>query len=288
MKLICAELGIHKPIHTKPYRPMGHGKIESFNRFCITNFIAEVKASSITTLYQLNEAFFAWGDEEYNHRKHSELAMSPKQRWFRDVSRIEYIDEEKMRITFLWREMRTPDKTGVIQLFKQRYKVSPTLAKKKVEVRYDPEKLDDIEIYLENTFKQRAKPLQVSPHRAPRELLPVQQDQSTEKKTDYLGWLTEKHKTKTQITTSDKSSPNRQTLTGFLSILREHVAPEVFDQTIAAEFFESFGPFDPDRLKEALEDLLAVEPPNMHLSFYLDYIQIKLMGGKHEQTKNPS
>ncbi len=47
MRLICAELNIHRPIHTKPYRPEGHGKIEAFNRFCVTNFIAEVKASAI-------------------------------------------------------------------------------------------------------------------------------------------------------------------------------------------------------------------------------------------------
>ncbi|RPJ20890.1 MAG: transposase, partial [Desulfobacteraceae bacterium] len=71
MKILCAELGIHRPIHTKPYRPEGHGKIEAFNRFCINNFIAEVKASDLLTLEELNEAFFAWINEEYNHRKHS-------------------------------------------------------------------------------------------------------------------------------------------------------------------------------------------------------------------------
>jgi len=49
---------------------------------------------------------------------------------------------------------------------------------------------------------------------------------------------------------------------------------------MATEFIESFAPFNPDMLKESLEDLLAVEPPNMHFSFYLNYIQIKLMGGK--------
>jgi len=73
------------------------GKIEAFNGFCTTNFIAEVKASNIITLDQLNEAFLAWVDEEYNRRKHSELGMSPKQRWLKDSSRIEYLDEKKIR-----------------------------------------------------------------------------------------------------------------------------------------------------------------------------------------------
>ena len=288
MKIVCAELGIHHPIHTKPYRPMGHGKIEAFNRFCVNHFIAEVKASSIVTLHQLNEAFLAWVCEEYNLRKHTEIGMTPEQRWGKDLSaggvegssRIQYIEEEKLRIAFLWREKRTPDKTGVIQLFTQRYKVSPVLAKKRVEVRYDPERLEQIEIYLDGVFRQRAKPLQIEPNRAPKERLPLQQYKKPEKITDYLGWITNQHKAKIKITpvNSEKSEDN-QTLAGFLHILCEYISKEVFDEEEAAAFFQTFGPFDPDRLKNTLDDLLAVEPANLHISFYLNRIQTKLRGG---------
>jgi len=280
MKIVCAELGIHHPIHTRPYRPMGHGKIEAFNRFCVNHFIAEVKASNIVTLQQLNEAFFAWAGEEYNLRKHAEIGMAPKQRWTNDASRIQYIDEEKLRIAFLWREKRTPDKTGVIRLFHHPYKVSPTLARKRVEVRYDPERLDQIEIYLDGVFKQRAKPLQIAPNRAPKVLIPVDQDQSPEEKTDYLGWLTRKHKKKIEIVPANGKSPGgNQTLAGFLHILREHISKEVFDEKEATAFFQTFGPFDPDRLKHTLDDLLAVEPDNLHISFYLNHLQSRLRGG---------
>ena len=280
MKIVCAELGIHHPIHTRPYRPMGHGKIEAFNRFCVNHFIAEVKASKIVTLHQLNEAFFAWVGEEYNLRKHAEIGMTPKQRWTNDASRIQYVEEEKLRIAFLWRERRTPDKAGVLRLFHHRYKVSPLLAKKRVEVRYDPETLDHIEIYLDGVFRQRAKPLQITPNRAPREPLPLEQDQMPEEKTDYLGWLTGEHKKKIKITPANgKSSGDNQTLAGFLQILREYISKEVFDEKEAAAFFQTFGPFDPDRLKRILDDLLAVEPKDLHISFYLNHIQTKLMGG---------
>ncbi|PXF54726.1 MAG: hypothetical protein C4B58_15670 [Deltaproteobacteria bacterium] len=280
MKIVCAELGIHRPIHTRPYRPMGHGKIEAFNRFCVNHFIAEVKASNIITLHQLNEAFLAWAGEEYNLRKHTEIRMTPKQRWAKDSSRIQYIDEEKLRITFLWREKRTSDKTGVIQLFNRRYKISPALAKKRVEVRYDPERLDHIEIYQEGTFKQRARPLQIAPNRAPKELLSLQQYQNSGEKTDYLGWLTQQQKAKIQITPSVDNSSNTQTLAGFLNILRERIAEEVFDEREATAFFQTFGPFDADRLKHTLDNLLAVEPKNLHISFYLNHIQDQIPGGK--------
>ncbi|MDY6844198.1 MAG: hypothetical protein SVW57_08940 [Thermodesulfobacteriota bacterium] len=41
----------------------------------------------------------------------------------------------------------------------------------------------------------------------------------------------------------------------------------------------TFGPFDPDRVKRILDDLLAVQPKDLHISFYLDHIRTKLMGG---------
>jgi transposase InsO family protein len=280
MRLICAELSIHRPIYTRPYRPMGHGKIEAFNRYCINNFIAELKASNITRLQQLNEAFLAWVDEEYNQRRHRELGQSPKERWLKDSARIHYLEEEKIRLAFLWQELRTPDKTGVIQLFRRKYKVSPTLAKRRVEVRYDPERLDTIEIYLDGKFRQRAKPLAISPHRAPKELLDIPKAQDTSNTTDYLGWLTKKHKAKTQISPVERKPAKDQTMAEFVAILRGRLDPEVVDQHLAAEFFETFGPFDLNRLKATLDNLLAVNPPNLHLSFYLEHIQRQLIGAQ--------
>ena len=153
------------------------------------------------------------------------------------------------------------------------------MARKRVEVRYDPESLDHIEIYLDGVFKLRAKPLQMTPNRAPKELLPLEQDPNPEEKTDYLGWLTGKHKKKITIVPADGKSPgDNQTLESFLHILRECISQEVFDEKEAAAFFQAFGPFDPVRLKRTMDDLLAVEPDNLHISFYLNYIQSKLPG----------
>jgi hypothetical protein len=280
MKILCAELGIHKPIHTAPYRPQGHGKIEAFNRFCVNNFIAEVKASSVLTLDQLNEAFFAWIDEEYNHRKHSELGMSPKKRWLKDSSRIEYLDEEKIRVAFLWRELRTPDKASIIKLFSRSYKVSAALAKQRVEVRYDPEHLDTIEVYLHGKFRQKTKPLQISAHRAPKEVLALPQEEKSEETLDYLSWLTQTHQKKMKIIPGKEEVRDRGPLQGFLSVLQKHIHPDVFDPSPATDFFDSFGPFDMTKIDQILHDLLAAHPANLHLSFYLNHIHDQLLGGK--------
>jgi transposase InsO family protein len=275
MHLICAELGIHRPIYTKRYRPEGHGKIEAFNRFCITNFIAEVKASAIRTLADLNQAFFAFIDVEYNRRKHSELNMSPKQRWLKDASRITYLEEEKIRQAFLWRELRTADKTGVIRLFNKKYKVAPALAKKKVEVRYDPERLDQIEIYRHAKFVQRAKPLSITPHRAPKQTL-TESHSTPQIKTDYLGWLTQQHKR--NITKENPKADASKTLNEFIHLLSEHIDPKVFDQKRCTEFFNAYGPFDIQKIKPILDTLLAAHPNNLHTAFYLEQIQRYLIG----------
>ncbi|MDY6953705.1 MAG: Mu transposase C-terminal domain-containing protein [Thermodesulfobacteriota bacterium] len=208
-----------------------------------------MKASNITILDRLNEAFFAW------------------------------IDEEKIRIAFLWRELRTPDKTGVIRLFNRPYKLSPTLAKRRVEIRYDPEHLHQIDIYLDGSFRQRAKALQVSPHRAPKEILPIPQDLLADEKIDYLAWLTQRHRAKTRLTSPGEKEDNKQNRQGFLSILRDRIDPEVFDQDEAIDFFETYGPFNLQRLENILTDLLAAHPANLHLSFYLNHIQNQLIGG---------
>jgi hypothetical protein len=108
----------------------------------------------------------------------------------------------------------------------------------------------------------------------------LQQYQNSGEKTDYLGWLTQQKKAKIQITPSVNNSSNTQTLAGFLNILRERISREVFDEREATAFFQTFGPFDVDRLKYTLDNLLAVEPKNLHISFYLNHIQDQIPGGK--------
>jgi putative transposase len=278
MQLICAELGIHRPVYTQPYRPMGHGKIEAFNRYCITNFIAEVKASHIRTLDQLNEAFFAWIDEEYNQRTHSALGTSPKQRWLKDASRIEYLEEEKIRVAFLWRERRTADKTGVITLFNRRYKVSPALAKKRLQIRYDPERLDQIEIYFDGAFKQRAKLLQLTAQRAPKQLPHHAAEQTPQKPTNYLRYLTQKRKSNIQINSKTDTSSTQTTLQSFLDILKDRICAPVLDPKLATDFYQTYGPFDAVKLVACLDTLLCSQPKNLHLSFYLNHVKNRLIG----------
>jgi transposase InsO family protein len=272
MAQICATLGMHRTVFTTPYRPEGHGKIEAFNRLCRAGFIAELKASPIRTLDELNRAFLAWLDIEYNKRRHTELTMTPHERWLQDVTRVQYVDEEKLRRAFLFKVDRSSDKTGVFRLHGGRYQVGWELAKKKFQVLYDPEKLEHVEIYRDGKFVQKAKPLEISTHRAPRKTpsLGSQTNDSGQPPTDYLGHLVEKHQLEMPV---EQPRTGEDTTGAFVALCKNRLSEQIFDEPTVRNFSETYGPFDLIRAEQILSDLLEIHPDNHHIHFYLEAIR---------------
>lgn len=82
-------------------------------------------------------------------------------------SPVQHIDEEALRRAFLWSETRKADKTGIFSLFGRRDQVGPDLARKKVDLRYDPERLEELKVWFEGRFRERVQPFQVQPNRRP-------------------------------------------------------------------------------------------------------------------------
>jgi len=184
MKVICAELGIHAPVFTEVARPQGHGKVEAWNHNCTRNFLAELKASSVQTIDELNELFIIWVEYEYNRTVHSEIGCTPRDRWLRDAARFRYVTEEKLRRAFLWEEERRVDKCAMIQLFTRRYRVSPTLSGRKIKVRYNPEHLELVEIWDGRKFVERVRPFVIQRQRPPKVQLPKPEIPPLQEKTD--------------------------------------------------------------------------------------------------------
>lgn len=127
MRHIVACLGIHGIVFTKAHRPMGHGKIEAFNRLITSAFLAEVPAAGLTTLDAPNEAWLAWSDGVYNRKRHGETGEAPRDRWRRRLADVRFAEEDTLRDAFLWTEARTPDKAGVFSLFGTEYQVGHAL-----------------------------------------------------------------------------------------------------------------------------------------------------------------
>ncbi len=211
MQQIVATLGIQRIVYTRPYRPMGNGKQEALNRLIRSAFIAELKASQITTLDALNEAFLAWADTWHNRRCHAETGATPMDRRQVGRDRVRYVDDEGLRQAFLWKERRTSDKAGVFSLFGVRHQAGPEIARRRIEIRYDPVVLWEVEVWHDGEFVQRARPLQILSQRRPRvaDPEPGAAEASAEPCVDWLGHLVQRRQRRASSSPRRGHSPTR-------------------------------------------------------------------------------
>jgi transposase InsO family protein len=278
MRQIVAELGLHGIIYTKAYRPMGHGKIEAFNRYCASAFIAEVKASTIRTLDELNEAFLAWLEREYNGRVHGETGETPLARWRAAISHVRYAEEGSLRRAFQWKETRKADKTGLFSLFGVRFQVSAPLARRELEIHYDPEQLEQIEVWQDGAFVERLRPFEVQAHRRPK-TEPEAHNPVQKPAADWLGHLVAQRRQQSFVEPSEQQVQDAQKAVrtaqddALVALLAERLDPAVYDEETTRRYLDRYGPFEVDAAAAALDHLIASRGRDLHVRRYLDAIR---------------
>ncbi len=287
MRQVVASLGIHNLVFTTAYRPMGHGKIEAFNRFCRSAFISEIKASSIETLDALNAAFGAWVERFYNRRPHGETKEPPRERWRKCIERVQHVDEEVLRRAFLWSETRKADKTGLFSLFGRRFQVGADLAGKRVEVRYDPERLEELEVWFEDRFRERVQRFEVQPHRRPRGKVSEEVESSAvEVGAPVADWLGHLVAERGEALAEDPEAELRQELErrrlldeAFVDVLRDRVSEAIFDEATVREWLRHYGPLDTEPVVELLDFAVEHMGRSQHVQEYLDAVHAALLEG---------
>jgi len=286
VKQIAAELGIYRVVYTRPYRPEGHGKIEALNRYIRAAFLAEVAASNITTLEELNEAFVAWLDKEYNNRVHGETRETPRTRWEHGIDAVRFADEENLRQAFLWTETRKADKTGVFKLFGIKYQVGPGLGRRRLQIRYDPEALHEVEIWRDGAFVQRSRPLFVSAHRRPRQVEEVSDEKQEAPVADYLGHLVAKRRAEGIVEPPPKAlakkakAKREQNTKNIIALLDDRLEEGVVASADVRTFMDTYGPLDIDLAEIAIDELLqSGAPKDLPVSVYLGSMRDAAKGG---------
>jgi len=156
--IICATLGIKRILGT-PYYPEGRGKIERFFQFIRSDFLPELATSAVHSLALLNESLLAWLEVVYHRKMHSETGQSPLERHHQDDGAATRPAEPiELRHAFLHRAQRTVTTTATFSFHGNRYRVADYLRRQKVELRYDPFDLTQIEVWFQNAFLQCAEP----------------------------------------------------------------------------------------------------------------------------------
>ena len=158
----CAVLGI-RLVHSRPYSPEGRGKQERLNRYIREAFLAEATHHGIESLDQLNDLFAAWAEHVANRRVHAETGQTPIGR-FEKSGPYRQADPARLREAFRWSVTRKVTRTATVPLEGNSYAVDPALTGRRVELRYDPEDLTAIEVFLDGKPAGAAVPFVTRRH----------------------------------------------------------------------------------------------------------------------------
>lgn len=157
---ICGRLGTQLK-HTRPGRPQGRGKQEKFFRFVDLSFVPEaydlIQQGKITSLTDLNRFFTAWLEVAYHQKIHNTFKQRPADRYHKDDHPIRTMPPHELVDVFLLEETRKVDKTGCISLLGQTFEVDTVLAGAKVQVRFDPYDLSEVQIWQDGTRRENAR-----------------------------------------------------------------------------------------------------------------------------------
>ena len=158
----CAVLGV-RLVHSQPYSPQGRGIQERLNRYIREAFLSEATHHGIESLEQLNDLFAAWAEHVCNRRAHAETGQAPVDR-FEGSGPPRQAAPALLAEAFRWSVTRKVTRTATVPLEGNAYAVDPALTGRRAELRYDPEDLSRIEVYLDGKPAGAAVPFVTRRH----------------------------------------------------------------------------------------------------------------------------
>ena len=194
LRIACARLNI-RHLTAAPYAPESKGKIERFMGR-VEEFLREVELIAPKNLKELNEAFWGWLEEAYNHKPHSALdaPYTPASVFAADTKPIRFVTAEELQEAFLWEEDRKVGLTGCIKYGGKQYDVGPDLIGQTIEIRFDPFRDQELQIWINGKKDRIAKELIINQPRSKLEDKPTFKVNQSR----YLDLLTQKEKQRRQ------------------------------------------------------------------------------------------
>jgi transposase InsO family protein len=148
LQLACTQLNI-KLLHRPPREPQPGGLIERFFQTCQTQFEAEVRASSILTLEELNRVLAAWLAIAYHQDTHSQTGQTPHERYHQPSRLVRQVDLSAVLSFFHRRlERKVDEDFSDVRVGSRFFAVDPKLRGDQVTVQYDPfSALEEVQLY---------------------------------------------------------------------------------------------------------------------------------------------
>lgn len=142
---ICASLGCTL-LHSQPFVPQGRGKVERMFNTVRMRFLSSINSDIIKDLDDLNQRFFKWLEDDYKRKAHKGLnGLSPHDVFMSQVSKLKLVtDIERTNENFLLRLTRKIQPDATTQIENILYETDSKFSGKRVEIRYEPEWLNDM------------------------------------------------------------------------------------------------------------------------------------------------
>lgn len=145
LEYICASIGCTL-LHSQPYVPRGRGKIERYFSTVRMRFLSNLHPEHLTSIDALNSAYENWLETDYQKKEHSALkGKTPHQMFIDGIDRVRLVtDRKQFSESFLLRVSRKVNHDATIQIDNVLFETDPAFSGKRLEVRYEPEWLEDI------------------------------------------------------------------------------------------------------------------------------------------------
>jgi transposase InsO family protein len=159
LRIVCANLGI-KLSHARPYAAWSKGKIERFFRRVQRQFQQTLVFEPVHSLGGLNGRFATWLEMDYHLQEHRGTGEPPACRFMAQSETLRPAPpDEELRRLFLLQDKRRVRKDATVSIQGIYFELTPALRGQYVQVRYDPRRLDEVEIWHQDRFVQVAKRL---------------------------------------------------------------------------------------------------------------------------------
>src|ERR1035437_557296 len=147
-------------VHSRPYQPEGHGKIEPCFRTVREQFLAKVDPKHPLSLDELNDRLRVWIESVYHRSQHSALGTTPRLRWQRDIEQVRQLPPSTdLRRLFFHRLDRLVRRDSTFLPHHLFYEAPPHLAGHTIEVRFDPLDSALVEIWFQGKLQATARPV---------------------------------------------------------------------------------------------------------------------------------
>jgi putative transposase len=231
-----------------------------------------VERGEVTDLEGLNAALWLWINQAYHERVHSETGQTPAARMPGPVNPVRDVLAHEQ--TFLWQSTRLVRRAGcTIDLYGNTYELGdPALAGARVQVRFNPYRLQTVAIWHEGRFRQTVTAGHLRRERHPRvSPLPERGPLPPTTTLNQISALRRRAEQQPQSPISFVAGPATAParLTEVLcGVLGRKLEPR--EQQAVRRHWQRYGPFDPQVWLPSLERFVAQKGTGHHVSVYLD------------------